>query len=207
MTDLIKIRRDTAANWTSANPVLHSGELGGETDTGKIKLGDGATAWNALGYVSGGNATTTKGDLLVRGSGAVLVRHAVGADGTVVMADSSQSDGIAYQALNDSHVAPVAPNDQTGTTYTFVLADKHRLVTGSNAAAQTFTIPPNSSVAYPLGTALQLYQKGAGQITIAAGAGVTIRIPHGAKTSAQYAVVTMIQVVADVWVISGDTTT
>ena len=41
-------RRDTAANWTAVNPVLLSGEWGFETDTRKLKIGDGVTAWNAL---------------------------------------------------------------------------------------------------------------------------------------------------------------
>ena len=49
----ILIRRDTAANWTAANPTLGSGELGGETDTGKLKLGNGSTAWNSLAYQAG----------------------------------------------------------------------------------------------------------------------------------------------------------
>jgi len=49
----ILIRRDTAANWTSANPTLSAGEMGGETDTGKLKLGNGATAWNSLSYLGG----------------------------------------------------------------------------------------------------------------------------------------------------------
>lgn len=51
---VIKLRRDTAANWTSANPTLASGEPGIETDTGKLKFGDGTTAWTSLGYSSGG---------------------------------------------------------------------------------------------------------------------------------------------------------
>ena len=46
-------RRDTASGWTSANPVLLSGELGFETDTKKAKLGDGSTAWNSLTYYPG----------------------------------------------------------------------------------------------------------------------------------------------------------
>lgn len=46
----IKLRRDTAANWTSTNPVLAAGEPGYETDTRKIKYGDGTTAWASLGY-------------------------------------------------------------------------------------------------------------------------------------------------------------
>ena len=51
---VIKLRRDTAANWTSVNPVLAAGEAGFESDTGKLKIGDGTTAWSSIGYVSGG---------------------------------------------------------------------------------------------------------------------------------------------------------
>lgn len=46
----IQLRRDTAANWTSENPVLGLGEPGIETDTYKVKLGDGSTPWNSLDY-------------------------------------------------------------------------------------------------------------------------------------------------------------
>ena len=46
----IQLRRGTAAEWTSGNPTLATGEMGVETDTGKIKVGDGATAWTSLGY-------------------------------------------------------------------------------------------------------------------------------------------------------------
>lgn len=51
----IQLRRGTAAAWTSANPVLAAGEAGFETDTGKLKIGDGATAWTSLPYVVGGS--------------------------------------------------------------------------------------------------------------------------------------------------------
>ena len=47
---IFRVRRDTAANWASANPVLKLGEPGLETDTRRIKYGDGSTAWNSLGY-------------------------------------------------------------------------------------------------------------------------------------------------------------
>lgn len=46
----IQLRRDTAANWTSADPTLAAGEIGIETDTDQLKIGDGATAWSSLGY-------------------------------------------------------------------------------------------------------------------------------------------------------------
>lgn len=48
----IQFRRDTAANWTTSNPTLLVGELGIETDTYKIKMGDGSTAWTSLGYLT-----------------------------------------------------------------------------------------------------------------------------------------------------------
>ena len=66
MADLIQIRRDTAANWTSANTVLAQGELGAETDTSKIKIGDGSTAWSSLGYLIdvGGYLTATSTNTL-----------------------------------------------------------------------------------------------------------------------------------------------
>ena len=53
MTVKMQQRRDTAANWTSNNPTLASGEFAYETDTGKIKVGDGATAWTSLAYFTG----------------------------------------------------------------------------------------------------------------------------------------------------------
>ena len=46
----IQLRRDTAANWTSVNPVLAQGELGFETDTLRFKLGTGSLAWASLAY-------------------------------------------------------------------------------------------------------------------------------------------------------------
>jgi len=50
MANKIQWRRDTAANWTSVNPVLSDGMPGYEKDTGKLKIGDGVTAWNLLPY-------------------------------------------------------------------------------------------------------------------------------------------------------------
>jgi hypothetical protein len=50
----IQVRRDTAANWTTANPTLSAGEIGFETNTGKFKIGTGSAAWTALAYANGG---------------------------------------------------------------------------------------------------------------------------------------------------------
>lgn len=48
----IQIRRGTASNWTSVNPILAAGEAGYETDSGKLKIGDGTTSWTSLSYIS-----------------------------------------------------------------------------------------------------------------------------------------------------------
>ena len=54
MANRIQLRRDTALNWNTANPILAQGEMGFETDTNQFKIGDGVSAWNSLTYFSGG---------------------------------------------------------------------------------------------------------------------------------------------------------
>lgn len=58
MANTIQLKRGTAAAWTSNNPTLAIGEAGFESDTGKLKIGDGSTAWNSLSYI-GGDSTGT----------------------------------------------------------------------------------------------------------------------------------------------------
>ena len=100
--------------------------------------------------------------------------------------------------------AMIAINAQTGTTYTTVLADDGKLITCSNASAIALTIPPNSSVAYGIGTQINIAQLGAGQVTITAGAGVTLN-SAGAKLklSAQYAVATCVKTDTNTWFVVG----
>lgn len=99
-------------------------------------------------------------------------------------------------------------NTQTGTTYTTVLADNGKIVTLSNASSITTTIPPNSSVDYPIGAQITLSQYGAGQVTIQGGSGVTI-VSTGAtattpKLRVQYSTATAIQTALNTWLITGD---
>jgi hypothetical protein len=60
-TAQIRLRRDTAANWTAENPVLLNGEVGLETDTRKFKVGNGSTAWSGLSYWPAATATMARG--------------------------------------------------------------------------------------------------------------------------------------------------
>ena len=101
--------------------------------------------------------------------------------------------------------AMVALNAQTGTSYTAVLADDGKLVTLDNGSAITFTIPPNSSVAFGIGTQINIMQLGAGVATITAGAGVTLRSAGTkVKTNGQYSVATCVKIATDTWVLVGN---
>jgi hypothetical protein len=101
-------------------------------------------------------------------------------------------------------------NAQTGTTYTFVLADNGKLVTASNASAQTYSIPTNASVAFPTGTQINVLQIGTGQVTInAVTSGTTTVTSTGAtaaapKLRAQYSAATCIKTGTDTWTVVGD---
>jgi hypothetical protein len=80
----IQLRRDTAAHWTAANPVLLAGEAGYETDTGSFKIGNGSSAWNALPYAS----TTRLQDM-----SDVLAANKV--DGSLLIYDSAAAKFVA----------------------------------------------------------------------------------------------------------------
>lgn len=175
----VQVRRGTASQWTSANPTLASGEWGYETDTGKVKIGNGSSAWNSLGYTGVGDVTLT---------------------GTETLTNKTLTAPVINLALNA----------QTGTTYTFALTDNGKLVTASNAAAQTYSIPTNGTAAFAVGAQINIIQIGAGQVTIqAASSGTTTVASTGAtatapKLRAQYSSATLIKVATDVWYVVGD---
>lgn len=110
-------------------------------------------------------------------------------------------DPVDISGKSDLHRAI---NNQTGTTYTFALTDDGKYIRFSNASAVTVTIPPNSSVAFAVGTQLDCTQAGAGKVTFAAGSGVTINSPGSNKSIAQqWAGVTAIKVDTNVWDLTG----
>ena len=101
MSSIIQIKRGTAAAWTSANPTLNSGEMGFESDTKKMKVGDGATAWTSLAY------TATDGD--ISGVTASTGLQGGGTTGTVSLSiDSTVATLAGTQTLtNKTLTAPV----------------------------------------------------------------------------------------------------
>ena len=100
--------------------------------------------------------------------------------------------------------AMIAINAQVAS-YTSVLTDDGKLVTMSNASANNFTVPPNSSVAFGIGTQINIAQLGAGQTTLVAGAGVTINSAGTKlKLKEQYAVATVVKTGTDEWFAVGN---
>ena len=97
----------------------------------------------------------------------------------------------------DTAVAIPTYNNQTGTTYTFVLADAAKVVSSNNASGVTFTIPPQSSVTWATGTTLTIVNYGAGDVTVAGGSGVTVT--NAAATVAQYNGASLIRTGSDAW--------
>ena len=88
----IQLRRDTFANWTSNNPVLAEGEPAYETDTGKIKFGDGSTPYNLLPYFNEGD----KNFVFVQGVAATTwnVVHNLNKRPSAVIVDSAGTEVI-----------------------------------------------------------------------------------------------------------------
>jgi hypothetical protein len=241
----IQIRRGTASQWTSTNPTLASGEQGYETDTGKMKIGNGSTAWNSLSYaitgatgtvtsitagtgLSGGTITST-GTIAIDSTVATLtgsqtltnktlttpIISSISNSGTVTLptgsvtlASLTGTETFTNKTLTDAKIN--LGFDAETASYTAVLANSSQVVTMDNASANTFSIPTNASVAFPIGTQINVLQIGAGQTTIqAVTSGTTTIQSTGAsaaapKLRARYSAATCLKAGTDLWYVFGD---
>ena len=122
----------------------------------------------------------------------------------VAVLDGTALD-IAGNVLYDIDIKEV--NESSGTTYTFVLADRGQFLRvgdeTNNTSANSITVPPNSSVAFPIGCQIQVACMG-GEITMVAGSGVTLRYTPGLKLRAQFSTCTCIKIATDEWILIGD---
>jgi hypothetical protein len=119
--------------------------------------------------------------------------------------DPASSDNIITlpDATGTVALQDLAFNNQTAS-YTLVLADAGKAVEVNNASANTLTVPPNSSVAFPTGTQIIVFQQGAGATTITAGAGVTLRSKDSnLAVDGQYASAALVKRASDEWYVTG----
>lgn len=154
-----------------------------------------STAGNIIVYNSSGvpTAVAETGDVTISDTGVTAI-----ASGVIVNADIS-----ATAAIDLGKLADVSTNAQTAS-YTLVLADKNKVVEMGVASANNLTVPLNSSVAFPVGSQINILQTGAGQTTIVATGGVTINATPGLKMRAQWSYATLIKRATDTWVLVGD---
>lgn len=95
-------------------------------------------------------------------------------------------------------------NAQSGTSYTLVLSDNGKLVTMTNSSANTLTVPPNSSVAFPIGARIDIAQYGTGETSVVAGSGVTIRsADSNLSLSSQYSAASLWKRNTNEWLLVG----
>lgn len=135
----IQFRNDTAANWTSANPTLLAGEQGYETDTGRLKIGNGSTAWNSLSY----------GPALAPPAGTATIApldFTAGTNTTTASAGAIEYDGSAFYSSVATSTRGTMPSEQV------ILLNTAYTLTSQTAAQKLFNASTNGAVTLPVGT-------------------------------------------------------
>lgn len=165
-----------------------------------------------VGFAGSTSGSTTVQASAVAGTTTLTLPAAtdtlVGKDTTDTLTNKTLTSPILNTpTINDAR-QNLTLNAQTGTTYTLVITDNGRLVTLSNAASITLTVPLNATVAYATGAIINVQQIGAGQVTIQGASGVTITSTGATattpKTRAQYSAASIIKTGTDSWTVIGD---
>ena len=160
---------------------------------------------------------TAKGSLLSASAASTVSLLTVGANGTVLTANSGTATGLEWATpsvtatntvtlTGKTLTAPVinlATNAQTAS-YSLVLSDASKIVEISVSSANTLTIPTNASQAFPIGTQILILQTNTGQTTLTAASGVTVNATPGLKIRTQWSSVVLVKRATDTWVALGD---
>lgn len=119
------------------------------------------------------------------------------------------SSGVAFSDGTQTKVGvpSITTIDAKTASYTLsALTERDSIIEISNASATTLTIPLNSSVAYPVGTTIDIIQTGAGQVTIGNAVGVTVNATPGLKLRTQWSSATLLKRATNTWLVYGDLT-
>ena len=183
--------------------------VSGAGDVTVVKAGTGISVASGTGPIpvvtnTMATAVDAKGDLIVGTGADTFARLAVGTNGHTLVADSGAATGLAYSAG-----IPVSFDAETAS-YNAVLGNAYQLVTMNVGSANNFQIPTNASVAYPVGTVINVLQIGTGQTTIQAVTSGTTTInstgaaPTAPKLRARYSAASCIKAATDTWYVVGD---
>jgi len=125
----------------------------------------------------------------------------------LIISEDDGSGGYATKYVTGAEINNFSINTRTDN-YTFVLTDAHKLVELNHTGSKTFSIPTESSVAFPIGTEIKLANYGTGELRVAALVGVTMLSDGGKfKITAQYGVAQLIKRATNEWYLFGDITT
>jgi hypothetical protein len=177
---------------------------------GTAKTGTNVTGPNLVIQASNGTGTGGSGAIRFQTAPADVSGTTAGTMRNVLTIDNEGNITANVGSFLGPNGVPVGANvagvnAQTGTTYTLVLSDAGKLVSMNNSASNTLTVPLNASVAFSIGTVVNIVSLGVGQTTIAAASGVTI-YSYGSKTklTGRYSQAALIKRTTDSWVLAGD---
>lgn len=136
---------------------------------------------------------------------ALDAKQPLDSDLTAIAALSTTAFGRALlTAANQTALAAFPVVTESTTARTLALTDAQKYIRCTNSSATTITVPPQASVTWLADTEIIIFVSGTGQVTIAAGAGVTINTPETLKSAKRYATMTLKRVASDVWDLSGN---
>lgn len=210
-------RQGTGAVVLATSPTLTTPTIGVATATSINKVAITAPATSATLTIADGKTLTASNTLTFTGTDGSSV--AFGTGGTVAYLASPAFTGnptaptptagdndtsIATTEFVQTAVNSVTTNPQTAS-YTLALTDAGKVIEMNVGTANNLTVPPNGTIALPVGTTIDVVQYGAGQTTIVAGAGVTIRSSGSKlKLTSQYSAATLYKRGTDEWIAMGD---
>jgi hypothetical protein len=204
----ILLRRDSLGNWQSNNPVLLSGEPGYETNTGKLKVGDGITPWNQLSYYYGATGGTgATGPIGATGpTGSIGVTGAMGVTGpTGSIGVTGPTGSIGPTGATGLDFSLILTNEQTGN-YALELIDKNKIVNITSTNPQSLLlIPADASDNFEAGSKILISRGGTGGVGITGEGGVIIKTAQGfLNLKYQYSVATLLKNESNTWTLFGD---
>jgi hypothetical protein len=182
-------KQDTLVSGTNIKTINSTSLLG----SGNVAVEPPITATTSADYYRGDKTFAT------------LNKAAVGLGNVDNTSDANKPVSTATQTALDAKTNKLVVANRQTASYTLVLSDADKLVEMNVGSANNLTVPLNSSVAFSTGTQILLAQYGAGQTTIVATSGVTIRSNGGKlKLNAQYSGATLVKIAENEWYLFGD---